>query len=91
MKILNVQENAARPRFSSLGMGLRLRCCHHLHQPCRMASGISPDCFFVPQVKIDAPYYQDPPPQDQPGSVWELWNFEVVEVFIVGRDNHYLE
>ena len=42
-------------------------------------------------IQIDAPFYGDPAPGQSLGSTWELWNHEVVEVFLVGSDGHYLE
>ena len=38
-------------------------------------------------VEVDAPFHGDPPPP--PGA--DLWNHEVVEVFLLGRDARYLE
>ena len=43
------------------------------------------------ELTIDAPYYDDPPPQGSPSSLWKLWDYEVVEVFFVGEDGQYLE
>ena len=43
------------------------------------------------QLEIDAPYYNDPSPNEPPSSVWGLWDYEVVEVFFVGSDGQYLE
>jgi len=34
---------------------------------------------------IEAPFHGDPPPDGPPGSRWELWEHEVVELFIVGE------
>jgi len=44
-------------------------------------------------VKIDAPYFDDPPvPKNiPPGSTPNLWDYEVVEVFFLGNDDYYLE
>lgn len=42
-------------------------------------------------VDVDAPYWRDPPPPGPPGPTWELWNHEVVELFIAGPDQRYLE
>ncbi len=42
-------------------------------------------------IQIDAPFYGDPVPDQSSGSTWKLWNHEVVEVFLVGPDGHYLE
>ena len=40
---------------------------------------------------IDAPYHEDPAPKGVAGSLWELWEWEVVELFILGKDERYLE
>jgi len=40
---------------------------------------------------IDAPFYDDPPPKAPPGQLWGLWDFEVVELFLLGDEDHYLE
>ncbi len=37
------------------------------------------------EILVDAPFYGDPPPQGPPGPVAGLWNYEVVELFIVGE------
>jgi hypothetical protein len=37
------------------------------------------------QCVIDAPFHGDPPPSGPPGSFWELWEHEVVELFVVGE------
>ena len=42
-------------------------------------------------LHIDAPYHGDPAPSAQTGSLWELWEWEVVELFILGKDERYLE
>ena len=42
-------------------------------------------------VNIDAPFHGDPPPDHEPGRAWKLWEHEVVELFLVGDDGHYLE
>lgn len=34
-------------------------------------------------IQVDAPFYGDPPPPAPPGATDQLWNFEVVEVFLV--------
>jgi len=43
------------------------------------------------EIEIDAPWHGDPAPEDPPGPRPALWNFEVVELFIVGPDARYLE
>ena len=42
-------------------------------------------------LKVTAPFYGDPAPPSSPGSLWGLWEFEVVELFIVGTDGPYVE
>ena len=43
------------------------------------------------QLTIDAPFHGDPPPQAPIGSTWQLWDYEVVELFLVRKDGSYLE
>ena len=43
------------------------------------------------RIQIDAPFHGDAPPQDPPGSTWALWEYEVVELFLVDEDGSYLE
>ena len=43
------------------------------------------------QIEIDAPYYENPIPDAPPSSYWGLWEYEVVEVFLVGENGEYLE
>ena len=42
-------------------------------------------------VEVDAPFFGDPPPAHPVGSTPGLWEHEVVEVFLLGADAHYLE
>ena len=42
-------------------------------------------------VEIDAPFHGDPSPGAPPGSTDRLWEHEVVELFLLGDDAHYLE
>lgn len=42
-------------------------------------------------VGIDAPRFGDPPPDAPPGPVWQLWEHEVVEVFVLGPGERYTE
>ncbi len=42
-------------------------------------------------MTIDAPLYGDPRPPQAPGRVDQLWEFEVVELFLLGEDSGYLE
>jgi len=44
------------------------------------------------QLRLTAPFYGDPPPPTGPvGPTDGLWEFEVVEVFIAGPGDRYLE
>ncbi len=43
------------------------------------------------EIRVDAPRHGDPPPAGPPGSTGELWDFEVVELFLLGTDDRYLE
>jgi len=43
------------------------------------------------EVTVRAPYHDDPAPPGAAGPTWELWNYEVVELFFVGDDARYLE
>ncbi len=42
-------------------------------------------------VRVDAPFHDDPPPAAPPGRCDRLWEHEVVELFLVGRGDRYLE
>lgn len=42
-------------------------------------------------VSVDAPYYNNPPPAAPPGNCEGLWEHEVVELFIKGKLDKYLE
>jgi len=42
-------------------------------------------------VTIDAPFHGDAPPPTPPGPTPGLWNHEVVELFLLGEGDHYLE
>ncbi|MBW2425049.1 MAG: hypothetical protein JRG86_12415 [Deltaproteobacteria bacterium] len=43
------------------------------------------------ELGIDASYHGDPPPSAPPGTTPGLWEFEVVELFLLGEDERYLE
>lgn len=57
--------------------------------------GIKPKQKDGIEVKVDAPFYDDPklPPhlESKPGRVDGLWDYEVVEVFFLGENLKYLE
>lgn len=38
-------------------------------------------------IGIDAPFANDPKPNGSKTSCWQLWDFEVVELFLVGEGN----
>jgi len=42
-------------------------------------------------VEVDSPFYDDPPPHGPARSLDGLWEFEVVELFLLGESRHYLE
>jgi hypothetical protein len=43
------------------------------------------------QLSIEASYYGDPAPDIPAGMTEALWNYEVVELFLVGTGDRYLE
>jgi len=43
------------------------------------------------RVDVEAPYHGDPRPSGPPGAFWKLWEHEVVELFLLGDDERYLE
>ncbi len=43
------------------------------------------------RLRVDAPYHGDPAPAVGPGSCPRLWDYEVVECFLIGPDGRYLE
>lgn len=42
-------------------------------------------------LAVDAPLHGDPAPPTPPGPTWALWEHEVVELFLLGADDRYLE
>ena len=42
-------------------------------------------------IDVRAPFYADPAPPSPPGSTWGLWEYEVVELFVLGADERYTE
>ena len=42
-------------------------------------------------IELDAPWHNDPPPDGAAGSTWALWEHEVVELFLLGRNEQYTE
>ena len=42
-------------------------------------------------ITVDAPWHGDPAPSGPPGPTPGLWDFEVVELFLLGPDERYLE
>jgi len=42
-------------------------------------------------IEVDAPFFGDRPPSSSAGSTPRLWEHEVVEVFLLGADERYLE
>jgi hypothetical protein len=42
-------------------------------------------------IQVKAPFHGDEAPGGVPGPTDHLWEYEVVELFLAGADNHYLE
>lgn len=42
-------------------------------------------------IVVRAPFYNDPPPPDPAGELDGLWEYEVVELFLLGAAGRYLE
>ncbi len=42
-------------------------------------------------LQVEAPFYNDPSPTTPPGLCPGLWDYEVVELFLLGAGGHYLE
>src|SRR5262245_10428954 len=43
------------------------------------------------RIRVQAPYHGDPAPAEPPGSRDRLWELEVVELFLLGAGERYLE
>ncbi len=43
------------------------------------------------ELRVDAPLFGDPSPKEEPGRVDGLWEYEVVELFLLGSEKRYLE
>jgi len=43
------------------------------------------------ELRVDAPWHGDPPPASAPGPTPRLWEHEVVELFLAGPADRYLE
>ncbi|MBW2421672.1 MAG: hypothetical protein JRH19_24240 [Deltaproteobacteria bacterium] len=43
------------------------------------------------EIRVSAPFYRDPAPPAPAGSFDGLWQWEVVELFLLGEDERYLE
>ena len=59
-----------------------------LGTPVRLTVTLCPDAL---RIDVDAPFHDDPPPIGSAGRTDRLWEHEVVELFLVGRDDRYLE
>lgn len=42
-------------------------------------------------IEVDAPFHGDPAPSAPAGPTWALWEHEVVELFLLGQGQRYLE
>lgn len=56
----------------------------------RVALGVATEAERV-ALRVEAPFHRDPAPSRAPGACPGLWDFEVVELFLVGRDDRALE
>lgn len=52
-------------------------------QPCHEHDGV--------EITVRSQFYNDKKPNATTGSVFELWNYEVIEVFFAGKSNRYVE
>jgi len=43
------------------------------------------------RIDVESPFYDDPAPSAPPGPTDGLWNYEVVELFLLGHGERYLE
>ena len=43
------------------------------------------------ELRVDAPFHDDPAPPQPKGALWRLWEHEVVELFLLGAKDHYTE
>ncbi len=43
------------------------------------------------RLEVEAPFHDDPRPPAAVGSTWELWRYEVIELFVLGEAEHYTE
>ncbi len=43
------------------------------------------------ELQVEAPFHNDPAPGIAKGECESLWNYEVVELFLLGTSGHYLE
>jgi hypothetical protein len=43
------------------------------------------------RLAVDAPFYNDPKPPGPAASCWGLWEYEAVELFLLGDDERYIE
>jgi hypothetical protein len=59
--------------------------------PERMATVVLGEDADAVAIEVDAPFADDPSPPAPPGPTEALWEFEVVEVFFLGDDEHYTE
>ena len=58
------------------------------HQQSVVVCSLSEDKL---NISVDAPFYDQDPPPEPPGRLDGLWNYEVVECFLVGDSGRYLE
>jgi hypothetical protein len=57
-------------------------------EQCQLSLGLSDQRLLV---ELEAPFHDDPAPPGPAGALDGLWDFEVVELFLLGTGQHYLE
>ena len=75
----------------SLTLPIRLTWDGHPADPGEHAVVRVHDAGPMLRLEVDAPLHGDPPPAGPAGPTWALWEHEVVELFVLGSDQHYLE
>ncbi|XP_001631695.3 uncharacterized protein LOC5511257 isoform X2 [Nematostella vectensis] len=59
------------------------------HQPIKIKLSAA-DSANV-RLEVSGPYFGDPAPPCKPGPCWQLWDYEVAEVFFLGEKEKYFE
>lgn len=78
-----MESNSERVTIKSTWAGVPLSESDQIH----VSLSVLEHCF---EVSVDAPYYADPAPSGEPNCE-RLWDHEVVEVFLKGKHDKYVE